>query len=457
MSSMRLRLQDIRLWLAIPLVMILVAACWFAWREWNAAQQFDRALAQLRSEHRVVDNASAEADLRARTHTEGTAAWNRISYRCSNSWTGSLTDRLPHLGNAPQLYPLNAESDWDEASQAGEYLTWMAPLIDEIDAASSYPTPVWQPILFDGFSTLLEPLQNSRQIARLLALETEYAIYTSDTKRALRGLRLMKLTADAYDWNNFLVGKLINIALHGMQEQMIRRSLQADIWSLEELVELRSLIAPAEDIQQIWPQLVDSERAMSVEYLADRQRTNGRWAGMSWLSQIPSIRQEYWRMTERWSTLGSEGLAGLVQRSHQMEDDFAAEARSDVLSNPIYALLGPAYSSIATAFQRQEDTRRLTLTALGIKQFQMTEKRWPENLSELEAVGLSPTETSTLTEGPFGFEVADDKAYVWSYDPNPRMQPPMGVSKVSATRPTLAQQEDIATAQEALWFLAEIW
>ncbi|HRX80463.1 MAG TPA: hypothetical protein P5307_15445, partial [Pirellulaceae bacterium] len=76
----------------------------------------------------------------------------------------------------------------------------------------------------------------------------------------------------------------------------------------------------------------------------------------------------------------------------------------------------PAIVGVARSFENAEYQRRLTLTALAIKKFQVAHQTWPGRLDELTAVGLSADEWSIPGLGQFGYEIDDDSARVFMYD-----------------------------------------
>ena len=52
----------------------------------------------------------------------------------------------------------------------------------------------------------------------------------------------MQATADAFDWDCFLIVKYISMEMRNMTYEMIRRSLYADLWTPEQLDTLRALV-----------------------------------------------------------------------------------------------------------------------------------------------------------------------------------------------------------------------
>src|SRR5690606_37668842 len=136
------------------------------------------------------------------------------------------------------------------------------PVIAQIHAATKHPAPVWMPIEFHGFMTLLEELQNSRSIQRLMQLETEHAIYHRDAERAMAGLESMQGVAAAFDWPICMVADLVHIALRGSHRSMVRRSLAVDLWDEDQLRHLADQLGPPQDVRQRWFDVVAGERGM---------------------------------------------------------------------------------------------------------------------------------------------------------------------------------------------------
>ena len=182
---------------------------------------------------------------------------------------------LPIVGNGKTLRTLEAGAKWEADALVDDFLEQARPLFDLLYDAAKYPTPVWQPMEFHGIETLLPELQDSRQIQRLLQLDFEHAIVHSDTERALRDLQAMQTTADAYDWNMFLVGQLVNIALHGLHHQSIQRSLYADVWSAEQLEQLMAQVRQPLPLEKSWNATIESEKVMSLSAVSGSRSLPG--------------------------------------------------------------------------------------------------------------------------------------------------------------------------------------
>lgn len=93
--------------------------------------------------------------------------------------------------------------------------------------------------------------------------------------------------------------------------------------------------------------------------------------------------------------------------------------------------------------EREEDSRRFALTAVAIKRFELKHGRWPDRLDELDGVGVRASDRRTVSGGPFGYEVADDSAYLWSYRHYKE-------DAVAATRATIDADDEDAVEEGVL-------
>ena len=278
------------------------------------------------------------------------------------------------------------------------FLSEARPLLELIHDAEKYPTPVWQPLEFQGFGTQLTELQDSRQIARLLQLDFEHAIVGDDRERAMRDLQAMQNTADAFDWDLFLVGELVNVALRSMRYTAIQRSLYADVWTAEDLQQLISELQNPLPLAQSWQRSIESEKAMAMTY------TEGYLFS-------PSSRLRAFEIYAQMEALSNSPPGRFALPARELEQQFRANSDGDMLADMIL----PAVAAYAAAFDRLERTRRLVLTSLAVKLFQLTHDRWPNSLHELTQVGLESQDWTLPGIGALGYEIqADDQtACVW--------------------------------------------
>lgn len=387
----------------VPLVGFAVYIGWLLLIDYRASQELSLLMKPIRAAGTSPEDAWIAKRFAETTSSEGTAAWSEIIMLSGSVGWNAIND-LPIIGNGETLRTLEVGGHWGEQALVDDYLKEAQPLLDLIYETEKYPTPVWQPMDFRGFGTLLPELQESRQIARLLQLDFEHAILGNDRERAMRDLQAMQTTADAFDWDLFMVGELINAALRGMRYTAIQRSLYADVWTKEDL---ERLIAEAQQplpLAQSWQRSLESEKAMAVAYMqgplfspTNRLLLLGRYAEMEALAG---------------SSPGQFAI-GARALEHQWE-----EGHADEISKFLLGELQPAIGAYAVAFDRTERTRRLVLTSLAVKLFQLTNERWPKDLQELTQVGLQSEDWTLPGIGPLGYAIQDDgqTACVWGFD-----------------------------------------
>ncbi len=406
---------------SLPIVLGVIAVAVLGLSEYRSSREVAAEIARLRAAGEPVDNETMANWFLAGTSQEGTAAWREILLAVEQVSSGEATRSFPIIGMGNLPANLVPGGDWPDEPRIAEFLQDVRPLIAQIEQAGKHPTPVWQPIAFDSFSTLLPEIQASRGIVRLLTLEVQHALYHRDTERALRGLAAMRATAAAFDWDFCMVADLVGIALRGIHRDTIRRSLAETDWEPAQLDQLLAQVQHPQDIAAHWHRICAGERAMTLAWLQGSredlegmlpQKTRGYPPA---LLLVPSGTKRYLDRMATFQQIGELGVLGMASRAQEWEKEVSQPDRwrfNDMLT----ALFLPAVATMATAYERDELDRRLTRTALGIKRYRVSEGRWPARLSDLAAVGLEARDWTALQAGPFGYKVEGEGVVLWAYD-----------------------------------------
>jgi hypothetical protein len=408
-------------WISLTAVLLLVAILLgLVWNERRSATLLDQELQRITRSGQPIDSESMGRWFQDRTHTEGTQQWGEVFSVLSGSLDGYPEfESLPVQGRAELPERLVPGGPWPEEPIVADYLEYSRPLIDMIDQASEHPSPVWRPIEFQGIMTLLPELQSTRSISRLLMLEAEHALYHQDAPRALRAIRLLDSTADAFDWDFCMVAALVHVALRGIEWQAIQRSLYADLWNEQQLQKLAEQVGPPIDIASMYRDTLAGERAfctnLSREDAKSFDPTFGEFALP--LVQLPSTRLRLLEIWQELQDVADGDPRRLSQNAERVGQELNEEIRRNQFSpgNILAGLLIPATSAFTNALIRMEDNRRFTRTALAIKQYQLQLGQWPQQLSELQQVGLTSNDWSTQLSGPFGYELKDDAPLLWKW------------------------------------------
>lgn len=383
----------------------------------QAAMEVRRELEEIRQAGRPIDDASMAAWYQQQTHQEGTAIWNQIMNLASRSASNYPDlDLLPVLGMAELPETIEPQQTWQQREVVEEFLQYCQPILELIVQAEAYPRPVWHPIAFSGYETSLSELQASRSVIRLLQLEVEAALWSADAERALRGLKGMRITLEAFGFESpiMLVADLINQAIEGVRLATIQRCLQCDLWTAQQLAELRSEIGPAWELEQRWQRVFQGERSM---WLSGSEQAENGWAEGAplFIMRLPTTKRALLTLYRESEQLASVGHTELLEKARFFEDRLQ-DGQQGSFTDLVVTLFNPGAPAYLTTLIRSEDLRRMTLSAVAVKQFQVQEGRWPGRLSELAKVGLDVADWSIVTGIPLGYQASEDEASLWGYD-----------------------------------------
>lgn len=401
-----------RRWLTIPLVLaalLLVVACWFGGRELIANKTLTAKLQELKQQGVAIDDESLARRFKEQTHPEGAKAWSDV-FSLLQARQNMYGSGLSQIATKPWS---QGEFEWKDRELGTSFLNDMRPLITEIEKACQAPKPVWQPIHFQGVSTLLEPVQHARAVVDFLGLEAQHAIEERDASRAMRALVLMQKTVESFDWNCFLVSKLANVAAEESVRTVIRRSLCTEFWDNAQLDSLATLVGPAQEIENTWKMLVDSELAVGLDYLRQGGDEGfGPQATKSYFAlptKLPTNQLRFVNMLRPWREVAQGGLFGLQGRVSAMTSKQVQNHSYDT-----FAPLVTSWESLARVLVNQEELRRLTLTAIALRRYHNSKNAWPSELQELEEFGLGQQLSQTVDTKRFGYRAEADAVYLWN-------------------------------------------
>ena len=419
------RERSLYLLLAAPVIALLGVFAMGVKIEWAAAASVKASLARLTSEGEPIGNHTLAQWMDNNTSQETTAQWRDILV-ATDGLSVRFRDLLP-LDDEHELAPSQPSDDADILQR---YAQQARPIIEAIEKVKSQPKPVWQPVVFNGFGTLLPDLQGSRSIIYLLSREFRVAVHQRDPSRAIQALDLMLKVADAYDWQIGFVSDFVYFAAVNRHRDQIRQSLAIGFWDNEEqLLQLRDQMNRPHDLHDRLAKAVATERAYQLaefgitsEGPSYFERESGfevfPFGTTATTGQSMLERYEQWRdidMTtafDQWPT---------SETSNQEKDELWAFSILGIPVANTAAFIEPFYSnegSIASTFYRFELNRRWTLTAVAIKLFKLQHDRFPNELSELSEIGLTESDWMVNSQESFGYEVGgrDEVAYLWSID-----------------------------------------
>jgi len=397
----------------IPVLLFALFICLIGYLEARANRELNDKLEAIRQADEPIDDASMAVHFEKTTHKEGTAAWSEALML---AWSANaISNRLPVVGDASFPRDFRPGADWPEEPRVAEFLREIRPLFKKIDAADAFPKPVWTPVDFNGLSTTLEVYHATRLLARILELDASHALFHKESERALKDIRSLQSVAKAFDVELALVTKWITIAIQGMHKGSIHRSLVMEVWNDEQLAELMDQVRQPYDVAKAWKSSIVGERAMTNAAVNDSISLAGVMSDYSnpiyRLPILPSGKLALLRSYDAALDMSSANTSELADRASVAEKKLMGLASTHYL----VGLFSPALAGYAEAFDRDEVFRRLTMTSLAVKRFQLKNNRFPKNLPELTDIGLSERDWTTTRSQAFGYEVEDEIAYVWTY------------------------------------------
>jgi hypothetical protein len=399
----------------------------------NAAQkQYELEVARVREAGQPIDAHSSVVAFDQRLSTKNSIAWKDVL-----TATEELNRRFaPAMVDVDELTGTIAPGQpWQSEPIVQRYTEQAQPILRALDELVKDDRAVWEPLVLEGYSTLLPNLQVSRNVARLLVAEFRHAVHQDDHDRALHALQLILGVGQAFDWQVGLISDFIFMTYQATHRELIRQSLEVGFWQTEEQLDrIQEQLAEGDDLDDRWRQSIAGELAMLMAELRV-DRVNPEFADPP-LNLLPfGIPAETKAMLVSTMVAASEiGGAGTLshvranERQIGIGENLTPETSTTTINGFPFAfsdaplgLLGQTqnYVSAARVFATYAMERRWTVTAVALQQFRLKERRWPKDLGELKSVGLSRSDWLARGDQPFGYRVQGDppEAILWTSRP----------------------------------------
>jgi len=297
------------------------------------------------------------------------------------------------------------------------------------DAMPDTETPVWMPVNLEGDYVYPSDLPIVRILLKQDAHAFRVAYHEGDNVKAMNVLRRIDDTIDSWDWR--WPGSLYWTQFQDQKLSLIRGSLKYDVWSDEELKELRSMVMADWQIERRFEQDVKALLASNLRTLATAGQSDRNWTARSFQELAPlgvsSTHVWQWiRSRNRILELPGVGSFEHVDQVNEIEEGLRlnrdARAGVSLVSVP-YArpgdVLAPFHDrvrSMATQFAEIERDRRWTRAAIGLRIYRREFDRWPDELGDLSRVGMGGDLYSERPNQPLAYQISEDgsEARVWN-------------------------------------------
>lgn len=406
----------------VPLLLLMLIIAMVGWRESAARSRLNARLDAIRSAGEPVDGPSLDSFYQAQTSDASTEAWLALLAELgSDAFNGSIEGVSIFDGKIENGIPAAGEP-WAEEAAVRAFLEQWRDTHDRAMRLGIDGQPTRFPINWDSFNTLLPQTQAMRQVARLLQLRGELAIYDSDPAAARRAVDALLGCAGVLDGEPVLVSQLVATAIDGIGLGLLKKGLEAGVFREQDLTALLPRVLERIDIGQQWRLSLLGERAMMLPIFEDPELMNnlGGPSGMPMLPFRSGDANHFLDFMESALAFETSDLdtfrTEFEAHEKQMQELLDGRNIFAMLDTVITGMITPALSSVGSAFVRKAMQHRATALVMGVRLYELEHGAFPESLSELEAYGLVAADLMPPGGKQFGYQVADDGATLWGFD-----------------------------------------
>jgi hypothetical protein len=319
------------------------------------------------------------------------------------------------------------EPAWDEQRNRG-YLQQESALLDRLEELAIMQLDEELPVRFArdyvSFNTLLPEVQSMRNLARLMLLRGQVALYDRDSEQTSKSIQSMLGMSEVIGGEPFLIAQLVRLAIRGMGLGLLKDALQCDVLDESDLKQLLPLVLARSEIGDSWKLSLYGERAMTMEALSSPDGLQKNSTVNPATRVLPIWNSSGLRYLESMDNAIGVPLDDLDQfRSviqkldAQMQLAMAAPGLAQ-LENAVMGVLAMRYSQVADSFVAEALKNRLAALAIGVRLAEKRDGQIPASLVELvENEPLLPKldELRPIGGKPFGYQVDESGAVLWGF------------------------------------------
>jgi hypothetical protein len=308
--------------------------------------------------------------------------------------------------------------------------------------------PVWPETLV---SILLPHVQVMRQAARLLIVDTRWALDQGDSERATRNIEAMLGISVQVTEGDFLVSTLVGYAIQLMAMDVIDECLHSTAtFSDSQLERMHAAVSKAKSVEMV---NLEQERAMFLDIVQKSYTDDGRGdgritaAGLELWEEVSLMNSHSYVPRSSWSfesvtrrALAPTSLLFLASRKQLTDkaEEFytrmgelikadnseteMAELEREIDQLPIgytpIKLLFPAFTQIRQSKVRVRLNTDSVSAALAVIRYQRQHGRWPDSLDDLVANYLERVPIDPYDGQPLRYRLQDEGFVIYSVGVN---------------------------------------
>jgi hypothetical protein len=377
--------------LAAVIIACLMGLLYFGYREWQATQNLAGLLQKINVEDQEFSDTSPAS---IPNRNKAVEAWSKVCVLSRNVMPGlSYLNQLPIIGKDTRTNFAPGQP-WKEEPFVAETLEYLKPILDQIELAAEHPFP--SPTSSQTGWNRSSDYNLVQNLIQILQLEISHAIYHKKHVRALNGLRLLlKIGQQPENRGDFAYDIVLST-----QHIAVLQSLANAEWTESEIKELEQMLSSVSNIGDKLKYAARLTRRELANHLAEP--TPSIW-GQPELEPLFAKLPSY-----RLRTLASaDQLVRETRPGFQASMVGAAIPFSDnQRQHNIFAINADQFRHhVVPIFVGSEYARRLAITGVALKRFQISNGKWPKQLSELKSMGLTESDYSTPSGQLFKYEV----------------------------------------------------
>jgi hypothetical protein len=405
--------------IAMSCLFLLVAGVFLAYRAREASGRalVAEELAKLSAKSLPVDSATLNLWYRANTSEEDTSEWLAILDYLKSSDFQSISKGISLFD--PKLTEDTSpnETSWPSENRYRELYQATEKQREKIHALCSRVKPVRFPLVFDGINTLLTPLQDSRNVPRLLTAEFEVAMADKNSALVRRSLVSQLGFSTILSNQPCLVSELVRIACRGAALENLKRAIESDALDEEDLKLVHDSLVNSLTAAGAWATCIQTERAIGLGAFDDLGNVNIGRSSFKGIAASSHDKLRYIRMMEVAEKVAFDSAdrakAALTRIQDELNNDVKEDGWLAMREKIVSSLSVPALNAIGTAAIRDATLHHQCEVAIRIRQFQKTKGRFPKSIAELQTTILGGDMFIPLGGRPFGYQVLLDRCLLW--------------------------------------------
>jgi hypothetical protein len=437
---------SVMIFVVLPFSLILLLLLLWFGRESSGNRRLAARKANLVKQGLPIDDVSLEQYYRDRTDPKDAAAWKSVlATMVSEDFKASLKG-VAILGVTSEQ-PIVPDHEWNEEADSIAFLEKWKTLHAEAVRLSIDANPVQFPTVFNSYNTLLNEVQELRQVAWLLELQGRVGLRARDSAIVRENIDALLGLSKVPAGDPILVSQLVSIAMDGIAMGLLKDALEYDVLNEVDLKLLLTKVLLDVNVGDKWKMTIAGERAMALPLFMDS--TKARAAGVA---PIPGRSRDallYLDLSEDVMDVSPENLKEFKAKLLSMEEKVEGIRNANLLSqfDSIMTMQTlPAMGACGEAFIRRALQHRIAAIAIGIRLYEDRNASLPTSLDALTEIPLDikllmPTNTSS-----FGYRKHGDNATLWGGS--------LRDSLTIAVEPHRAQTEgedNLAKSNRALW------